>query len=1194
MLETQYRMTVAMNSIPEYLLYHNEEDLSFPLTFVPPQLQNLFFRLLEKNCITIDSIDGIDNDKDYLSYGHILVECLMALSNASCKRLSLLGALVALLPMLRTYRLENFGSSLLWTLPERDSSILQRFETSKQYSMDRVETFPPGFDMTDEGRQRLIKEYIKQEHMRFRNALIENDGKSMKLYATCISLARICKWAPEARKLHLLEESIRGAMIIESKLMRLDALSVILLYSHSDYHRITASKDRSLQKEIEYQLNVIFPDLPILLQTTMFIRCLPLLEHQATIESCLGNLRHKLMHADQQDRQVVYAALSPYFESNSTIVPWKQHLLDDSLTKYKDVDYNKIMNRRSSILRECFTKDPYNNVLNDSLSLPLLLSDLYLVELGSDLHGFIENNDHWLRVPRSDTMIRDESIIVAKLFHLRSSTLTVTQASTITHLLSSNVSLNRLKYSKKFWFALNDELHRLNLVEFKACRLLECWMKWKDSNELSLLAFQAALLLTQSDFWSVEAATLVCDLLSHENDRFRQKAEVILRSKRTRGDRTSSRLDIDVLLILTKKMAHFQHTSPFAKLTLSRMFNDITIDIRSHLETFLWLERYRIHALVANRTLLHKLNVSPVSSFVSYFPSDMAINVSFCGHIRNISGDSQQFMCELIESNFASFLDIGGDVTSKLVLESHIQFVVSVIVSLATLSAHDDHSRSLRLDALVACIEKSRNLAICQAAAYAVGYILDQETYKIVFKKLQIIVKKAVNETSHHSDPLISALISSYCHFIAVSGIDFDQDDIDLFRQLLKYSSSIILKEVHVGLARVLKEKSMLLEMLDSNHIQCFHALIGSTAYFFKYEVQERCAKNTAEFVEENPALLSVFVAELYNSIRHFTKDVVYRETTENILAYGYPQYVEVASLIAVQMPAAFISCIKECGYEDELKRSLFYTSKQHDFPRRGACLTIFSIFGELTVELCEMFIEGLCHDLHMQKICNTCLTRINTIKGQNAVLNLLFSYLKSKSMIVRYAATKMLLHFSRSSVISFDQVRSALDGLMSDPTSEEDLWLIDEHEDLRTDSVYYCVGSLKDVIYCLLIQRLTGDTSRVVQSDELNNIDLDFIQSEKASNLASCLYEEKRDTDSRLSPPSHYKSDHDKKTWAHEESTYNGHVVEQVIANDEMERKTMNEGAQSPVIGVDMYSSQPPSRNSTSQKKPSTLCVLI
>jgi hypothetical protein len=243
--------------------------------------------------------------------------------------------------------------------------------------------------------------------------------------------------------------------------------------------------------------------------------------------------------------------------------------------------------------------------------------------------------------------------------------------------------------------------------------------------------------------------------------------------------------------------------------------------------------------------------------------------------------------------------------------------------------------------------------------------------------------------------------------------------------------------------------------------------------------------------------------------------------TEDFYLDYGYPHYVMVAGLIAVRIPAAFCAFVKDWHDEDNLKRALFYTSKQHNYPRRAACLTILSLFGELTVELCEMIIEALRDDPHVQNTCYKCLTRINSIKDETEVLNLLFSYLKSKSMNVRYVAVKMLLHLSRSSLIPFDQVRTALADTMLDPSSNEDLWLIKDQDKVRTESVYYYNGSLKDVIYSILVQHLTGDTNGIVQRNKLNDIDKDFAESSTAARLASCLYEAKTEEHSSVEQPS-------------------------------------------------------------------------
>ncbi len=109
---------------------------------------------------------------------------------------------------------------------------------------------------------------------------------------------------------------------------------------------------------------------------------------------------------------------------------------------------------------------------------------------------------------------------------------------------------------------------------------------------------------------------------------------MILRSKGDDNDfRTSSKLGLDVLLILTTKKAHYSHSSPSPNLTLLRTFENMTLDNRSHLCTYLWLERYEVYALANKEYSLDKSKASPISHVASYFPSPLTIAISFCDTI---------------------------------------------------------------------------------------------------------------------------------------------------------------------------------------------------------------------------------------------------------------------------------------------------------------------------------------------------------------------------------------------------------------------------------------------------------------------------------------------------------------------------------------------------------------------------------
>jgi hypothetical protein len=156
------------------------------------------------------------------------------------------------------------------------------------------------------------------------------------------------------------------------------------------------------------------------------------------------------------------------------------------------------------------------------------------------------------------------------------------------------------------------------------------------------------------------------------------------------------------------------------------------------------------------------------------------------------------------------------------------------------------------------------------------------------------------------------------------------------------------------------------------------------------------------------------------------------------------------------------------------------------------------------------MFIEAVRDDPYIQNNSSQSIKYLHSIKDEKLVLNLLLSYLKSKSMSVRYIAVKILLHLCQLSLIPFEQIQTMLNDVMLDSSSNEDLWLIKEQDNFSFECQYENVGPLKKVIYSLLFQHITEERSDNILKTELNDIHLDFIESEKSSRFSSCLYEKK------------------------------------------------------------------------------------
>jgi len=184
----------------------------------------------------------------------------------------------------------------------------------------------------------------------------------------------------------------------------------------------------------------------------------------------------------------------------------------------------------------------------------------------------------------------------------------------------------------------------------------------------------------------------------------------------------------------------------------------------------------------------------------------------------------------MIASNLFSFWAIDGDTTSNAVSDSHTRFVVSVLLTLYTLLNNNNETRQVAIAALMNLFEMSDNSQIRQAVAYALGYVCNERTYKNLFEKIIFVANNISNETLTYSDNVLSALITSYSYCVSKNKVAFDQDDLDLFCTLLRHDSQDIVKAVRTGFGRVINDTLFLLGILSFDYIQCYHALIGSTA----------------------------------------------------------------------------------------------------------------------------------------------------------------------------------------------------------------------------------------------------------------------------------------------------------------------------------------------------------------------------
>ncbi|CAF0896288.1 unnamed protein product [Didymodactylos carnosus] len=250
------------------------------------------------------------------------------------------------------------------------------------------------------------------------------------------------------------------------------------------------------------------------------------------------------------------------------------------------------------------------------------------------------------------------------------------------------------------------------------------------------------------------------------------------------------------------------------------------------------------------------------------------------------------------------------------------------------------------------------------------------------------------------------------------------------------------------------------------------------------------------------------------DSVKHIASNVHYGYESYQHVHFGDPSFVEVAAELVKEMPAAFCAEVQRSSFgEANFKKALYCTSIQHRFPRRVACIEVLSIFGQLTVDMSKMFVSALQDSAHLQRAVFRCVSRIR--EATREAIEYLYEYLNSDSMNARYTVAKLLVNLAHQDVVSVREVQRALVVAMEDPSAQQELWIIKNHEGAdATERMYVCLSRLNQALYGLLVQLSflrTKDsieqTFHVNESESLTStVNSQFEDAIKAAGLATCM----------------------------------------------------------------------------------------
>ena len=559
---------------------------------------------------------------------------------------------------------------------------------------------------------------------------------------------------------------------------------------------------------------------------------------------------------------------------------------------------------------------------------------------------------------------------------------------------------------------------------------------------------------------------ILCDLLLNKIDRYRQRAEIIMRTESLPW--RSSQLGTDAFLVLIERYCLFRTISPYASLIILWSFEKLEIDDTDHFDMLMTREKCHIEADFKNITSDNKSNQNAFCYVKLINALSTSVFCHFCQTIENeinniIKMDMQSSSTEL-QIQFVEHLLHGQGVTHHVSAPQNAMFL-------------DICARILNNDTV--------NIRIRQATVFALAYC-SKDSLSI----LQAEILKSVPPT------FLSIASYSYClclstHYNYIADLEKTsaQNFLEHIIGFLYDSPTEVSQAVANGLARIyaLWENGLdtLLKNLHDDHTRAYFSLLNATENSYVDADSEIRIQRAAEFIEQHPtSLLPLFILELFQSIEHFDISI---SAKPNIVGYrGDRAIVDIAAVLVRKMPAAFCAEVNSSEFGEKLKRALFYTSKQHNYPRRAACVAILSSFGDLTSNMCDMFIEALLDSPWSQTTAYECVSRIQRVNDPD-IIPKLFSYMSSESLIARYAIAKLLVRLQQQDVIPVKEVQRVLSESIKDQSSHQNLWLCaaaaTADSGLRVPYEY--AGRLDRLIYTMLIE-MSFNISKLMSNSSL------------------------------------------------------------------------------------------------------------
>jgi hypothetical protein len=963
-----------------YLFRTSQKEPFFLLFFVPKGLELLYYKL----------IIALNNSSDSLPFVVLLLQCLMFLESIDKHDTNFFTALSVLQPLFKEHGLENYALSFLWE---------DLFD-----DRDDIQTRQESFDQFDIYLTKSLETHIDEERKRIqtKEGEVQDIKVDLNYFVASISLARIFQTQYRIRNGQTRMEGVyKNISMDDSKeiydaitnindlTLRIIAFSIVL--NLKDPFVFDSVESDALRQQIIPLLERLLPTLPLLVSTFLFVQCQSIHQMNSLAFNQFAQMIGKKLitvpsdEAAFQNHEAAYIALKRLH--NSSLASFLSQFEKQTMHLADLFDLNSTIFHRYFVDTTSF--DSMNTVL---------LSSMYLTELALDAQIL---NKHTNRNLPNIILPPEE---LEDLLSESNDIITLEVAIWITYSLKI--------FNEENIAEIANRVFRCCHIQANARSVIVKWLNYRTDGLQKSFAYYATLLLAKEGIFFPLSINRTNELYNINID---SKFSCIIRAFLELQSVDS--VSLNHILISIIRGAH-----------RSSLKSQAIISCNEIMALILQLEQDRL------------------------FANELDSN-SFFIIIDGCSREVQDYLAEYMRRIIS-----GQSLTHITAIEEYINVIVMWIIRHSHNESTDDDISNKLNECIFELFENQQFPRIQKKIAGSLKIIFDDDRSESAFKTKQTqthienLICSCLKSSDTCADDLLTTCLLAYGNCILFFRRKKDDGNISsemhsLLRILFKTSSSPIIS-ARAGLCLFACNSNVnhgsLLDWLNEEekvtYMKAYDVLIQrmilnpSNWIMANTSMQRAHIRHNQQFINTSihhlftlmqtyPAeLITKFVIEMYNDLQN--------ESSNDNLIKQTPNYIDLAGEFIQNNSVIFCRTVQESFIgQQKFQRALYQASKRGDNQQFKDCLKIYASFGNITLDLIDMFCCTQFGDDDNRKFVWTKFKDLKKITSDREAIESLFTEIGSLSE--HFLVTQLLVYLAENDMLSMcelhHQISSAI-----------------------------------------------------------------------------------------------------------------------------------------------------------------------